>query len=99
MKKYDYHYVVSKNNSPKEFKRACKLVEKAYPQAEKKKLAVDVDGSTVQVYRLDEKKMVVLDAYDYGYVFVNSDIDLSAIFEHTGKKPSQFSSQSLLQYA
>ena len=80
MKKiYSYDYTVSKDNSPKVFEETCKKVENAFPSADKKKLLVDVDGSTIQTYELGEKIIDVFDDYEVGAVYVKSDIDLSEI--------------------
>lgn len=77
--KRDFHYSIYPENSPKHFKAVCTLIEGAYPDATKRKLAVDVDGSTIQLYTVSGKDIVVFDDYDVGAVFVESDIDISAL--------------------
>lgn len=78
MRTYAFDYTVWKDNSPQEFKRACSAIELVFPDADKEKLLVDVDGSTIQVYALNGKKAIVYDDYDVGAVYVKSEFDLSA---------------------
>ncbi|MGN0682458.1 MAG: hypothetical protein ACI4JY_02170 [Oscillospiraceae bacterium] len=75
-----FDYTVSPNNSPEQFRHACGIIEQAYPQATKRQLLVDVDGTTIQTYTKDGKDIDVFDDYDVGAVFVKSDIDLSRLF-------------------
>ena len=77
MRQYEYDFTIWRDNSPKKFKEACAQIERAYPNCTKKELLVDVDGSTIQVYYLGKKKVVVYDDYDVGAVYVLSDADLS----------------------
>ena len=76
-----YDYTVYPDNNPKKFKEICGIIEKAYPKAEKKKLLIDVDGSTIQTYTVQGKDIDIYDDYDVGAVYVQSEIDLGAIFE------------------
>ena len=48
MKIYEYDYTVSKDNSPEIFEETCRKIEKSFPTADKKKLLIDVDGTTIQ---------------------------------------------------
>lgn len=75
----NYHYSIYPENSPKQFKAICALIEGTYPDAKKRELAVDVDGSTIQLYSVDEKEIVVFDDYDVGAVFIESDVDLTKV--------------------
>ena len=77
MRTWNYHYTISSENSPQAFKDACLLVEEELWQFEKKKLAIDIDGSTVQMYKVGNSTVVVVDDYDIGAVFVNSDIKIT----------------------
>ena len=78
MTKFDY--TIFKDNSQSEFKKACKLIERSFPDEKKNKLLIDVDGSTIQTYTKDGKDIDVYDDYDVGAVFVKSEIDLDNIF-------------------
>lgn len=82
MRKYAYDYTICRNNSPQVFIEACAQIETLFPNLEKKKLLIDVDGSTIQVYEKAEKKVVVYDDYDVGAVYALSDINLGEWFEN-----------------
>ena len=82
MRDYKYDYTIAKENSPAEFKSICKLLEKKMPDYDMKKLLVDVDGTTIQVFVKGDTEVVVYDDYDIGSVFIKSDIDLSGIIEN-----------------
>lgn len=75
-----FDYNIYTDNSSKKFKEACKRIEQMYPNAIKKKLLVDVDGSTIQTYTEKGKDIDVYDDYDIGAVFVKSEINLDKIF-------------------
>ncbi len=75
-----YDYTIYKDNSPTEFKKACSKIEKYFPNINKCELLIDVDGSTIQTYMLDDKVITVYDDYDVGAVYVESDISLDNIF-------------------
>lgn len=76
-----FSYTIYPNNSVERFKSACKSFESGFPDAEKKNLIVDVDGTTIQMYRVDKNEVVFFDDYDVGAVFVESDLNLSPIIE------------------
>ena len=73
---WNYHYTISKENSFKKFKETCAVLDVECALYEKKPLVVDVDGSTVQLYKRGTSRVVVIDDYDIGAVVVNSDIEL-----------------------
>lgn len=79
MKQYPFDYNIFPNNSPEMFKDMCRKIEEHFPDAEKKKLLVDVDGTTVQSYMETGREIAVFDDYDIGAVFVQSEIDLKEI--------------------
>lgn len=78
---YVFDYNIYTDNSPKKFKETCKKIEKEYPNAIKRKLLVDVDGSTIQTYTENGKDIDVYDDYDIGAVFVRSEIRLDEVFK------------------
>ena len=78
MTKFDY--TIFKDNSQSEFKKACKLIERSFPDSKKNKLLIDVDGSTIQTNTKDGKDIDVYDDFDVGAVIVKSEIDLDNIF-------------------
>ena len=75
-----YDYTIFKDNSPQKFKEACTKISRAFPQAKKSKLLVDVDGSTIQAFTADGHSIRVYDDYEIGAVFVTSDVNLDSIF-------------------
>jgi len=81
MKEYKYDYTIFPDNSPEKFKETCKRIENELTITKKKELLIDVDGSTIQSYYSDDKKIVVYDDYDVGVVYVLSDIDLKDIVD------------------
>jgi len=76
--KFDYN--IHPDNSPRLFKQTCMQIEKAFPTAKKRDLLTDVDGTTIQSFEHNGKGIKVFDDYDVGAVFVESDIDLSHLF-------------------
>lgn len=76
-----FDFTVYPDNSPEEFKKACGKIESLFPDAEKKKLLVDVDGSTIQTYVIDGKSIDIFDDYDVGAVYLKSELDLITIFK------------------
>ena len=77
MKRYRYETTIWRDNNPEKFHEACARIEQTYPHAQKEDLLIDVDGSLIQVYRIEGKKAVIYDDYDVGGVFALSEIDLS----------------------
>ncbi len=76
----EYEYTVATENSPEMFRKACRIIESELRKAQKDDILTDVDGSTIQLYRIDGKEIAVYDDYDIGAVFVESDIDLGKMF-------------------
>ncbi len=72
----EFDYSIYPDNSPEKFKLTCAKIEQDFPCALKQKLLIDVDGSTIQVYSLGSKEIIVYDHYEIGAVFVLSDIPL-----------------------
>lgn len=72
-----FDYNIHKENSPEVFKHTCNSIEKAFPNATKSTLLVDVDGSTIQTYTQDGKDIDVYDDYEVGAVYVKSEIKLN----------------------
>ena len=80
-KQYEFDYNLFTDNSPKEFKAACLKIEEKHPEAKKHDLLVDVDGSTIQIYYISDKEILVFDDYEVGAVYVVSDYNLDDIFD------------------
>ena len=77
MDKYEYN--ISSENSPEKFKIICSKIEETYPELQKNVLLIDVDGTTIQVYYINDLKVTVYDDYEVGAVYVLSDLDLKGI--------------------
>ena len=77
MKTYEYN--IFPENSPEEFRIACLKIEKAYPNLEKEPLLTDVDGSKIQIYHIQNRKVIVYDDYEVGAVYVLSDLSILCI--------------------
>ncbi len=77
---YKYDYNIYPDNSPQKFKETCDKIEAFLPNAHKKKLLIDVDGTTIQVFTVNNMDIDVYDDYDIGAVFVKSEINLDVIF-------------------
>ncbi len=80
MKNYPFDYNISPDNSPKAFKDICRKIEEHIVGLQKEPLLVDVDGTTIQIYTQYGRKVMVIDDYDIGAVFVRSEIDLKKLF-------------------
>ncbi len=74
-----FDYNIYTDNSPEEFKNACEKVKNAFPDYEKHKLLVDVDGSTIQIFSKSGKKIKIYDDYDVGAVYAVSDVELKNV--------------------
>lgn len=79
MRNYLFDYNIYPDNSAEKFKATCEKIESTILGLKKKDLLIDVDGTTIQVYEKDKKKIIVFDDYDIGAVFVKSDIALDDI--------------------
>lgn len=75
-----YNYTIFPDNSPQKFNEFCKKIEKKFPHLHKNKLLIDVDGSTIQTYKYNDKDIDVYDDYDVGAVYVKSEINLDSLF-------------------
>jgi hypothetical protein len=72
-----FNYNVYAENSIEEFRKVCERIEKAFPNVEKLKILIDVDGSTVQTYVENGKDIDVYNDYEVGAVYIKSEIDIA----------------------
>ena len=75
-----FEYNVFPNNSTFEFEKACQKIEYEFPKADKKKMLIDVDGTTIQTYTYNGKESDVYNDDDVGAVFIKSEIALNSRF-------------------
>ncbi len=81
MSGYVFDYTISPQNDAKVFKDTCNKLQDAFEGFTRKKMLVDVDGTTIQEYLLKQKSIVVYDDYDVGAVYVKSQIELDKLFK------------------
>ncbi|MEG0370265.1 MAG: hypothetical protein RR593_09715 [Hungatella sp.] len=74
---YDYNVASSAGNNC--FKQACKKIEESLPELKKNKLLIDVDGSLIQVYVKDGRKIKVFNDYEVDAVYVESDVEIDCL--------------------
>lgn len=77
---YQYDYTVLPDNSTKVFKETCNTIKNKFANIISKDLLVDVDGTTIQEYIVDDKSIVIYDDYDVGAVYVKSQINLNNLY-------------------
>lgn len=74
-----FSYTVSREASNDKFKRVCEKIEKNIRDIRKEKIIVDVDGTLIQIYYADEKKIKVVNDYEIDAVYVDSEIEIENI--------------------
>ena len=77
--KREFDYTICKDNNTVKFKETCEAIRKNIPDLIEKRLAIDIDGSTIQWFIKDDKNIIVYDDYEIGAVFVESDMELDFI--------------------
>lgn len=75
----NYTYTISKEADNDAFDKICLEIEKGLKSIGKEELLIDVDGSLIQRYRVENKLIKVFNDYEVDAVYVDSDIDLSDI--------------------
>ena len=74
-----FSYNISKNADNKAFKDVCEKIKKIGDNLTKEEPIVDVDGSVIQTYTKDDKKIKVYNDYEVDAVYIDSEIDLKGI--------------------
>lgn len=75
-----YSYTTSLTANNNAFKETCLAIEKI-EGIKKGDLITDVDGSTIQKYRVGTKEIVVQNDLEVDAVYVDADIDLNGIIK------------------
>ena len=75
-----YSYTLAMEIDNQVFLAACKKIEKSFPSARKEKILIDVDGSLLQDYYINGKRIRVQNDCDVYAVYVDSEVDSNAIF-------------------
>lgn len=76
-----FTYNISKIADNKAFKDACTKIEDSKLELVKDTPLVDVDGTVIQIYKSDGKKIKVYNDYEVDAVYIDSDIDLDMLFK------------------
>lgn len=75
-------YLISLSNNPILFKKVCQSIENHFNKnINNKEFLVDVDGSTIQVFIIGEKEVIIYDDYDYQEVYIKTDIELDSFLD------------------
>lgn len=74
-----FKYTISKEANEDDFRKACEKIEKSIENLEKEELLEDVDGSQIQIYLKEDKKIKVVNDYEVDAVYADSDIDLKDV--------------------
>lgn len=75
-----YEYTICNVADQEIFEKQCRALEKAIPKLEKTDRLQDVDGSFIQLYSLDDKKITVHNSKYLDEVYVTSEIELEQYF-------------------
>lgn len=76
-----FNYTVAKEADNTAFLSVCEKIEKEIKPLKKEKLLVDVDGSLIQIYYTENKKIKVLNDYEVDAVYVESEADLTGVIK------------------
>ena len=79
--KLPYEYEICNDCDEEIFRKQCLALEKHIPGLEKGRFLTDVDGTLIQLYFLDGKKIRVTNDCTIGSVSVESEIELKRFFE------------------
>lgn len=74
-----FSYNIYTQVSEKEFNEACKLIEVVMPDIKKEKCLEDVDGTQIQIYYYNDKKIKVVNDYEVDAVYIDSEIILDML--------------------
>lgn len=75
-----FKYNIHKEADNDKFEAACKKIENSINDLHIEKPLIDVDGSVIQIYRTDNKKIKVCNDYEVDAVFVDSEANLDELF-------------------
>lgn len=76
-----FDYNINKSADNQSFLNACEKIEQHFPDCEKERLLTDVDGSLIQIYKEDGKKITVFNDYEVDAVFIESELNLDTLFK------------------
>ena len=74
-----FSYTIEKSANARAFARTCRMIESNFSGIRKEPLLEDVDGTTIQVYRHNGKKIKVYNDYEVDAVYIDSEIELKNV--------------------
>ncbi|HZJ78821.1 MAG TPA: hypothetical protein VFD52_08495 [Clostridia bacterium] len=80
MAEYKYDYNIAGFVDHDLFNKQCKALEKHIPGIEKGEYVKDVDESEIQIYYVNDEKIVVHNSHYIGAIFIKSNVDLDLYF-------------------
>ena len=76
-----FSYNIEKVADETKFNEACRKIEENVTEIQKNKLLEDVDGTQIQIYYKDNKKIKLVNDYEVDAVYIDSEISLDYIFK------------------
>lgn len=76
-----FEYNINKVADNQSFQNACNKIEHHFPDCKKERLLIDVDGSMIQIYKKDDKKITVFNSYYIDAVYIKSEVNLNMLFK------------------
>lgn len=76
-----FSYNIAKSYDTSAFVRTCSLVETNLQDYKKERLIKDVDGTTIQIYESNGKKIKVYNDVEVGAVYVDSELNLNSFIK------------------
>ena len=73
-------YIICDRADKEIFSNQCNALEKNISNLVLKKKLIDVDDSTMQIYSLEGKKVIVCNSYYLNEVYIESEVDLKPYF-------------------
>ncbi len=78
--RYEYSYTICDQFAPDLFQKQCVALEKHIPGLLKGDSLQDVDGTSIQRYQLGGQNLVVVNDYEIGALYIESDFNIEPYF-------------------
>ena len=75
-----FNYTVAKEADNKAFLNACEKIEKEFKPLKKDNVLIDIDGTLIQVYYAENKKIKIFNDYEVDAVYIESEKELGTLF-------------------
>ena len=76
-----YQYTICNQPDEKIFRKQCRALEKHIPGLRLLENLQDVDGSLIRIYDKDGAKIKIMNHFDLGGIFIDSEIELEQFFK------------------